>query len=160
MEPESGERTLDFTCIRFASAVTASLRGALELATRGALDCSSQTTPSRAPAYLRASRVEMRRLARGEDIMPRLYASQVLCASVKRQNRIPGIGIQRNNPLACLGLALANGECFFYKGQSRQRNCLISQPRIVVFRARDAAKDAFCHSGRDAASFNSRGFSS
>jgi hypothetical protein len=46
------------------------------------------------------------------------------------------------------------------KSISRQRNCLISQPRIVVLRASIVARYAVAHSGFDWAIFSKRSFSS
>ena len=46
------------------------------------------------------------------------------------------------------------------KSISRQRNCLTSQPRIVVFSASTEARYAVSHSGLDWATLSNRNFSS
>src|SRR5271157_953559 len=113
VEPQSRERAFELAYVRLAFAVAASLRGALELATSGALNRPCQVAPCGAPACLWASRVEMRGFTRGEYIMLRPDLSKPLCAPVERKNGVPRVGIQRNDSFARLGLALPNSERFF-----------------------------------------------
>src|ERR1039457_1812905 len=115
VESQSRKRAFELAYVRVAFAAAATLRGALELATSGALNRPRQVAPCSAPACLWARSVEMRGFTRWEHIMLRQHFPKPLCASVQRKNGIPRIGIQRNDSFARLGLALANGERSFHE---------------------------------------------
>ena len=88
------------------------------------------------------------------------FTKQVLRAFAQLEDRVPTVGVQRDEALARLRLAGRTVTVCSRKSMSRHLKARSSQPRMVVLRARIIARRATCHSGLLAAVFRSFSFSS